>query len=159
MLDGVKFLALGTTVVLWAAAFPAIRVGVDGLGVAGLSVLRLGIAAVALAIVAPLFKVRLPRRRDLLQIALCGASGMTAYQLLLNLGEVRVAAGTASLLISMAPVFSVLLAGSRSPATRCGAGRCSSCRSSRSLSTGPPGDPRRSGQRFSSAWRRPRWGS
>lgn len=95
---------------LWAAAFPAIRVGVDGLGVAGLSVLRLGIAAVALAMVAPLFKVRLPRRRDLPQIALCGASGMTAYQLLLNLGEVRVPAGIASLLISMAPVFSVLLA-------------------------------------------------
>jgi drug/metabolite transporter (DMT)-like permease len=101
---------LSATVVLWAAAFPAIRVGVEGLGVAGLSVLRLGIAAMALAIVAPLFKVRLPRRGDLPQIALCGASGMTAYQLLLNLGEVRVPAGTASLLISMAPVFSVLLA-------------------------------------------------
>jgi drug/metabolite transporter (DMT)-like permease len=35
---------------------------------------------------------------------------MSAYQLLLNWGEVHVAAGTASLLISIAPVFSVLLA-------------------------------------------------
>ena len=35
---------------------------------------------------------------------------MSAYQLLLNWGEVNVPAGTASLLISVAPIFSVLLA-------------------------------------------------
>ncbi|MFE2565594.1 DMT family transporter [Streptomyces mirabilis] len=34
---------------------------------------------------------------------------MTAYQILLNWGEVHVEAGTASLLIAIAPVFSVLL--------------------------------------------------
>ncbi len=34
---------------------------------------------------------------------------MTAYQVLLNWGEVHVEAGTASLLIAIAPVFSVLL--------------------------------------------------
>ncbi|GAA1731195.1 DMT family transporter [Streptomyces yatensis] len=104
-----RFLALAGTVVLWASAFPAIRVGIDGLGVAGLSFLRLGVAALALLLVAPFTKVRLPRRRDLPMIALCGATGMTAYQVLLNWGEVHVAAGTASLLISVAPVFSVLL--------------------------------------------------
>ncbi|MEU7898621.1 DMT family transporter [Nonomuraea sp. NPDC049152] len=106
-----SLLALAGTVVLWASAFPAIRVGVDGLGVAALSFLRLAIAAAALAAVAPFAKVRLPRRRDLPLIALCGATGMTAYQILLNWGEVHVPAGTASLLISVAPVFSVLLAG------------------------------------------------
>ncbi|MFD5753904.1 EamA family transporter, partial [Streptomyces sp. NPDC127044] len=42
-------------------------------------------------------------------ITLCGATGMTAYQVLLNWGEVHVEAGTASLLIAIAPVFSVLL--------------------------------------------------
>ncbi|WP_051740414.1 DMT family transporter [Streptomyces xylophagus] len=104
-----RFLALVGTVVLWASAFPAIRVGLDGLGVAALSFLRLVIAAVALALVAPWVHVRLPRRADLPLIALCGATGMTAYQLLLNWGEVHVDAGTASLLISIAPVFSVLL--------------------------------------------------
>jgi drug/metabolite transporter (DMT)-like permease len=103
-------LALATTVVLWASAFPAIRVGLEGLGVAGLSFLRLAVASVALALVAPLLKVRLPRARDLPLIALCGATGMSAYQLLLNWGEVHVPAGTASLLVAIAPVFSVLLA-------------------------------------------------
>jgi drug/metabolite transporter (DMT)-like permease len=97
--------------VLWASAFPAIRVGVDGLGLAALSFLRLAVAAVALLVIAPLAGVRLPRGRDLPLISLCGLSGMTAYQILLNWGEIHVEAGTASLLIAVAPVFSVLLAG------------------------------------------------
>ncbi|NYV74359.1 DMT family transporter [Streptomyces sp. UH6] len=104
-----SFLALSGTVLLWASAFPAIRVGVDGLGVPALSFLRIVIAAVALLLVAPLAKVRVPRSRDLPMIALCGATGITAYQLLLNWGEVNVAAGTASLLIAIVPAFSVLL--------------------------------------------------
>jgi drug/metabolite transporter (DMT)-like permease len=106
-----KLAALAGTVVLWASAFPAIRVAVDGLGVAALSFLRLAIAALALALVAPLAHVRLPHRRDLPLIALCGGTGMTGYQVLLNWGEVHVQAGTASLLISIAPVFSILLGG------------------------------------------------
>ncbi|MET0474299.1 MAG: DMT family transporter [Mycobacterium sp.] len=101
--------ALLATVVLWASAFPAIRVGLPGLGVAGLSVWRLVVASVALAAIAPLLKVRAPQRRDVPLILLAGVAGMTAYQVLLNWGEVHVAAGTASLLVAIAPVFSVLL--------------------------------------------------
>lgn len=103
-------LALAAIAVLWASAFVAIRVGVAGYGVAGLSFARLAVASLALAVAAPLLKVRLPRARDLPLIAVCGASGMAAYQLLLNWGEVHVPAGTASLLVATAPVFSVLLA-------------------------------------------------
>ncbi|MET0454984.1 MAG: DMT family transporter [Mycobacterium sp.] len=101
--------ALLATVVLWASAFPAIRVGLPGLGVAGLSVWRLVVASLALACMAPLLKVRVPRRRDVPLILLAGFAGMAAYQVLLNWGEVHVAAGTASLLVAIAPVFSVLL--------------------------------------------------
>jgi drug/metabolite transporter (DMT)-like permease len=43
-------------------------------------------------------------------IALCGLAGMTGYQLLLNAGERVVPAGTASLLVATAPVYSSLLA-------------------------------------------------
>lgn len=108
-------LALALTVLLWASAFPAIRVGLAGLGVAGLSFLRLVVASAALAVIAPILlaptrKVRRPAAKDLPLIVLCGASGMAAYQLLLNWGEVHVPAGTASLLVAIAPVFSVLLA-------------------------------------------------
>lgn len=103
-------LALALTAVLWATAFPAIKVGLGGYGVTGLSFGRLLVASVALAVAAPVLKVRLPAVRDLPLIALCGAAGMSAYQLLLNWGEVHVPAGTASLLIAVAPVFSVVLA-------------------------------------------------
>ena len=42
-------------VVLWASAFPAIRVAAPEMGVVGLSIARLGIASVALLIIAPTF--------------------------------------------------------------------------------------------------------
>ena len=102
--------AAAGTVVLWASAFPAISVAVAGLGPAGLSVARLGVASVALVLAAPFAGVRRPRARDLPLIGLCGLAGMTAYQLLLNLGERVVPAGTASLLVATAPVYASLLA-------------------------------------------------
>jgi drug/metabolite transporter (DMT)-like permease len=104
------FLALAATVLLWASAFPAIRVALRGYGPAELSFLRLGVASVALAIVAPVMRVRRPARRDLPRIVLVGASGMSAYQLLLNWGELHVPAGTASMIVAGAPAISALLA-------------------------------------------------
>jgi drug/metabolite transporter (DMT)-like permease len=83
---------------------------VAGLGPAGLSVARLAVASAALGLAAPFLKVRRPRLRDLPLIALCGAAGMTAYQLLLNSGERVVPAGTSSLLVVTAPVYASLLA-------------------------------------------------
>jgi drug/metabolite transporter (DMT)-like permease len=51
-----------------------------------------------------------PAPRDLPLLALCAASGMTAYQVFLNAGEVTVPAATASLLVNVAPIFTALLA-------------------------------------------------
>ena len=107
---GRPHLALLVTVVAWASAYPAIRVAVAAFGPAGLTVGRLLVASAALALVAPLLGVRLPRRRDLPLIVLCGLLGMSLYQLLLNAGEVSVDAGTASLLIATSPVYSCLFA-------------------------------------------------
>ena len=103
-------LAAAGTVLLWASAFPAITVAVRGLGPAGLAVARLAVASAALALVAPWLGVRRPKLGDLPLIALCGLAGMTGYQLLLNAGERVVPAGTASLLVATAPVYSSLLA-------------------------------------------------
>src|SRR5919204_2201235 len=102
--------ALATTVVLWASAFAAIREAVRALGWAHLSVLRLGVAALALGAVAAVRRVGWPARRDLPLLALCALSGMTAYQILLNAGEVTVPAATASLLVNVSPIFTALLA-------------------------------------------------
>jgi len=102
---------VGVTVVLWASAFPAIRVALESFGPAALSFLRAAVAAIALLVGARLVGVRRPARADLRQIALCGAAGIAAYQLLLNWGERTVTAGTASLLIATAPIYSLLIAG------------------------------------------------
>jgi len=103
-------LALAATVLLWASAFPAIRVALRGYDYADLSFLRLAVASLVLAAVAPLARVRRPARRDLPRIVLVGALGMSAYQLLLNWGEVHVPAGTASMIVAVAPAISALLA-------------------------------------------------
>lgn len=103
-------LALAATVLLWATAFPAIRVALDGYGPAQLSFLRLAVASLALAAVTPWLKIRRPARDDLWRIGLAGGTGMSAYQLLLNWGELHVPAGTASLIMAAVPAMSALLA-------------------------------------------------
>lgn len=94
-------------VVLWATAFPALRVAAPAMGVIGLSFARLFVGSLAVLVSAVIVKVRLPRMRDLGWIVACGFFGMTAYQLLLNWGELSVPAGTASVLVAAAPLISV----------------------------------------------------
>jgi len=103
-------LAGGAVVVLWASAFPAIRVAAPDLGVLGLSLARLAIATAALLALTPWRPVRLPARRDLPLVAACALFGMAAYQLLLNWGELYVPAGTASIIVAAAPLVSVAIA-------------------------------------------------
>lgn len=102
--------ALAATVVLWASAFPAIRVALGSYSPAQLSFLRLAVASALLAATAPLLGIRRPALRDLPRVALAGAAGMSAYQLLLNWGEVHVPAGTASLIMATTPAMSAVLA-------------------------------------------------
>lgn len=97
-------------VALWASAFPAIRVAAPDLGVIGLSFIRLAIAAIVLLVFAIVRRARAPKVRDLGLIVACGFFGMTAYQLLLNQSELRVPAGTASIIVAAAPLVSVAFA-------------------------------------------------
>ncbi len=106
--DRVGDAALAVTVVTWASAFPAIRVGLDGYGPWALALLRLLVASAVLVLVALVVRVRLPRRGLWARVLVAGLLGQTLYQGLLMTGELTVPAGTASLLIATAPVFSVL---------------------------------------------------
>jgi drug/metabolite transporter (DMT)-like permease/MFS family permease len=106
-----KVMTAGLAVVLmWASAFPAIRVAAPALGVDGLSFVRLAIAAVALLAVAPFAHVRRPERRHALLLLAAAFFGMTAYQVLLNAGELNVPPGTASIVVASAPLVSVAIA-------------------------------------------------
>jgi drug/metabolite transporter (DMT)-like permease len=102
--------AAAVTVVLWASAFVAIRIALPGIGAGALSLTRLVVAAVVLLMLARVLRVRRPPRAALGRIAVAGAAGMAAYQLLLNSGERTVDAGTASLLVNTAPLFAAVLA-------------------------------------------------
>jgi drug/metabolite transporter (DMT)-like permease len=106
----VATLALAATILLWGSAFPAIGLALTAFSPGELSVVRLAVAAVALALVAPMLRIRRPAAADLGRIVLCGLTGMTAYQLLLNGGQQTVPAGTASLLIALSPIATALLA-------------------------------------------------
>jgi drug/metabolite transporter (DMT)-like permease len=99
---------LAVTVLTWASAFPLITIGLRGLGPAALGEARLVGAALALAAVAIVVRPRLPPRKHWLRIVAAGLLGQTLYQALLMSGEVEVPAGTASLLIATAPLFSLL---------------------------------------------------
>lgn len=101
--------ALTVTILLWASAFAAIREGLAAFSPAHLALVRFLIASFTLAAYAIVTRMPLPSRHDLPAILLLGASGITAYHVLLNMGEVSVTAGAASLLIGSGPVFTALL--------------------------------------------------
>src|SRR3954451_12267631 len=104
-------LALVTTIVLWASAFAGIRVALRAFSPEHLSLLRLGVASAGLAVIAEARRgVRLPARGAWGRLVVFALAGMTAYQLLLNAGEVTVPAGTASLLVNVSPLVAAILA-------------------------------------------------
>ena len=103
--------ALAATILLWGGAFAAIREALPSLGYANLASGRLALAAAAFGVVALFAGVRRPQRRELPVLAAMGATGYAGYQLLLSAGEQTVPAGTAALLLAIAPVVAAVLAG------------------------------------------------
>src|SRR5258706_6046384 len=104
------FLAALVSVVLWAAAFVGIRAAGRSFSPGPLALGRLALGTVLLgALVLSRPTVR-PTRRELALLALAGVLWFGVYQVLLNDAERRVDAGTASMLVLIAPIFIVALA-------------------------------------------------
>ncbi len=104
-------LAVGTTLVLWASAFVAIRHLGDDFSAGPLTLGRQGVAAVALAAVA--LRHGLPPRptgRQWVSLVVIGVLWFAVYHLALNQGEVWVDAGTAAMLLQVSPVLVAVLA-------------------------------------------------
>jgi drug/metabolite transporter (DMT)-like permease len=104
------WVALAVTLLLWASAYAGIRAGLRGYSPADLATLRFIVASVALGIYALLAHFRRPALRDLPGLILAGIVGITFYNIALNYGETRVTAGSASMLIASAPIWTTLLA-------------------------------------------------
>ena len=104
-------LAAALTIVLWSSAFAAIAFGLRAFSPAELALLRFGIASLLLGVPVALGKIVLPPRRDWPAIAVLSLLGLTVYQLSLGLAMTRVPAGSAAVIIALAPgVISALAA-------------------------------------------------
>lgn len=104
-------LAVGTTLVFWASAFVAIRHLGDHIGPGALSLGRLVVGSLALGVVLLARRAwRTPRRADWLPLVAIGLLWFGVYNVALNEGERRVDAGTAAMLIQVAPVLIAVLA-------------------------------------------------
>ncbi len=99
------------TVTLWASAFVGIRSAGHHFSPGALALGRLLVSSTALGALVLIRRERLPARRDLLPIALCGALWFGLYNVVLNDAERRVDAGTASMLVNTGPILIALLAG------------------------------------------------
>jgi drug/metabolite transporter (DMT)-like permease len=104
------YFALLVTVILWASAFPAIRAGLRAYSFDDLVLLRFLAASIVLTLLWVIRGRPLPLRADLPAIAILGIVGMTLYPLALSYGEMTVSAGAASILVSLSPVFTAVLA-------------------------------------------------
>jgi drug/metabolite transporter (DMT)-like permease len=109
-LTPVVILAAGVTVLFWGSAFPGIRAGLEAYSPTHLAVLRFLSASLVMLIYALVTRMRLPARKDLPRIFLLGLSGFTFYNVALNIGEVNIAAGPASLLVQTVPIWTILMA-------------------------------------------------
>lgn len=104
------WIAIITSLLLWASAFAGIRAGLQGgYGPGQVALLRFGTASLALAVYAVVTRMRLPDRRDIPVVALAGFLGISVYHVALNYGERTVSSGAAALLISASPIFTSML--------------------------------------------------
>jgi drug/metabolite transporter (DMT)-like permease len=103
-------LAIVVTTLLWASAFVAIRTARTHFAPAELALGRLLVGAVALSTMMRVGHIALPPRRDLPAIVVCGLLWFGVYNVALNEGERLVDAGTAAMLVNIAPIMIGVLA-------------------------------------------------
>jgi len=103
-------IAIAVTLIFWASAFAGIRAGLKAYSPGNLVLFRFLTASIVLLIYAIITRMPLPEKKDLLAIIFLGFMGITFYQLALTFGELKVTAGSASLLIASGPIFTAILA-------------------------------------------------
>ncbi len=93
------------TVVLWAAAFPAISVGVQHVEPVALASVRFAAAATIFCLWRARHRMLPASWRDAGRVGLCGLLGIALYNVLLNTGQRSVPPGAASFIIATQPIF------------------------------------------------------
>ena len=106
--DPAVIVAIAVTTLLWASAFVAIRSARTHYAPAPLALGRLIVGAIALSALMAVRRDALPRRSDLRAIVACGVLWFGVYNVALNAGERLIDAGTASMLVNVAPILIAL---------------------------------------------------
>ena len=103
--------AVVTTMVLWASAFVGIRAAGRSLEPGPLALARLLVGSLVLGVMVAVRREPFPARRDLPGIIACGVLWFGLYNVGLNAAERLVDAGTAAMLVGVAPILVALIAG------------------------------------------------
>ena len=99
------------TVLLWASAFIGIRGAGPHFDPGALALLRMAVGTVALTVIALRRGVRMPSRRQWLLVAVWGVGWFCVYNLALNAAEQTLDAGTAAMVVNLAPLMVVVFSG------------------------------------------------
>ncbi|MET0331518.1 MAG: DMT family transporter [Dyella sp.] len=102
-LDATTLAAIAVALLTWSSAYAAIAFVLPSLAPAQLAFGRLLIASLCFALLLLVKRVPLPSKHDWPALALLGVIGLTVYHLCLCYAETRIASGTASIIIAMAP--------------------------------------------------------
>jgi drug/metabolite transporter (DMT)-like permease len=97
--------AVVVVLLAWASAFIAIRFLADSVSPGSVAVGRLVVGSVALAVLALRNRRPLPRGRSLAMVAVYGVLWFAGYSLVLATAEQHLDAGTAALLVNVAPIL------------------------------------------------------
>lgn len=100
-----------TTVFFWASAFVGIRAAAADFSPGALALGRLIVGSISLGVVVALRRPAFPARRHLPKILAIGILWFGIYFLALNAAEREVDAGTAAMLVNVAPIFIAVLGG------------------------------------------------
>ncbi|MCK4902459.1 MAG: DMT family transporter [Thermoplasmatales archaeon] len=99
-------------IVVWAFAFPFIKIGLRELSFINLAIMRFFVVCCAFLLIRLLQKKRFPKiqKKDVIPIFILGFSGVIVYHIGLNYGEQFISPGTASLIIATIPIQIIILA-------------------------------------------------
>jgi drug/metabolite transporter (DMT)-like permease len=103
------YISAFATILLWASAFPLIRIALQSFEPIPLAALRFAIAAAIWLVWVIWKKPKLPSAKDSLRLLICASIGIAFYNVLLNTGQKTVSAGAASFIVNTVPVITALL--------------------------------------------------
>lgn len=98
-----EWIVLIATIVFWGLAFPTIKYAVVDISPIAIATLRFAIADTLFAV--SVVKGKKIEIKDIPSVLLLGLFGVTIYHICLNVGEMYVSSGVASLIVSLSPIF------------------------------------------------------